>query len=110
MHDYWSKAQYDLLCDMIEQEEDEEGFEEPGTIDTLLQEQVIDMTDLEVQTEESDDEQEEVDSGENDIKQEEVISDESDRYEDDEDDEDGENVDPSKHVLKHCWWQFNQLQ
>ena len=51
-----------------------------------------------------------MDSGGNDIKQEKVISDESDCYEDDEDDEDGENVDPSNNVLKHCWWQFNQLQ
>ena len=35
---------------MIEEKEGEEGFEEIGTIDTLLLEQVIDVTDLEVQT------------------------------------------------------------
>ena len=35
---------------MIEQEEGEEGFTELGTIGTLLLEQVIDVTDLEVQT------------------------------------------------------------
>ena len=36
---------------MIEQEEGKEGFEELGTLDTLLLEQVIDVSDLEVQTE-----------------------------------------------------------
>ena len=57
------------------------------------------------QAEESDDEQE-VDSEDNDIQQDEVNSDGSDSYEDD---EDGENVDPNKHGLKHrC--SFNQLQ
>ena len=40
MHEYWTRAQYDDICDRIEQEEDdgEEKDEELGVIDALVQE------------------------------------------------------------------------
>jgi hypothetical protein len=109
MHDYWTRAQYDEICDRIEQEEDEERVEEPGMIDTLYQEHV-NAADQQVHTEESDREEENEDLEEGRQSAEFVDEESDDEESSDESNDDESNIgEENNHGLKHrC--PLNQLK